>query len=146
MSPPFLKRVKTVLAVVPAIALLASPLAYASPMGGFLPHNIARTVYPYGTAVDVDSGFPCHVTVQHGNVYGAAYAKIKSNNINCYKIRISVTALKNGRLVSSSTGTITNPKRGRWYQATVNLSNIVGSGLYTQDEYGRTKNWSYAGI
>ena len=130
----------------PALALLASPLAYAAHMGGFLPHNTAHTVYPYGKAVDPDSGFPCHVTVQHGNYYGAAYAKIKSNSVNCYKIRISVTALQDGDLKTRFTRTIINPTPGRWYQAHLKFSNIVGSGLYTQDEYGRTKSWSYAGI
>lgn len=129
-----------------ALALLAGPLAYATHMSGYLQHNTAHTVYPYGTANDPDSGFPCYVTVQHGNVYGAAYAKIKANNINCSQLRVTVTALQNGKLVNASTGIINYPVMGRWYQATVNYANIVGSGFYTVDNYGRPVSWSYNGI
>ncbi|HLK99430.1 MAG TPA: hypothetical protein VK539_02555 [Myxococcaceae bacterium] len=140
MSPLFLKHVKAVGAVGAALALFAGPLAYAA-QDPFLEHNTQRSFRPYAPFSPA-----CSVTVQHGNIFAAAYSKIKSNSSSCRQIRVTVTALKDGQLVSSDTGVINNPVTGRWYQATVNFSNIVGSRFQVADPNLGIRVFPFRGI
>jgi hypothetical protein len=146
---------KAVLTVGAALALFAGPLAYAAEevepkaeevepkaeegepkVEGrahiFLPHNTPYT--------------PCAVTIQHGNVFAAAYAKITVHNTQCKQISATVIAKQNGRPVSASTGLIRNPVPGQWYQATRNWSSLEGSRWFIRDERGGDTVYSFRGI
>lgn len=140
MSRPFLKHVKAVGAVGAALALFAGPLAYAA-QDPFLEHNTQRSFRPYAPF-----SLACSVTVQHGNFFAAAYSKIKSNSSSCRHIRVIVTALKDGELVSDDTRFINRPVVGRWYQATVPFSNIVGSTFQTSHPEFGFRTFPFRGI
>jgi hypothetical protein len=143
VSPSGLKRLKSVLVAVAALALLAGPVANAKTT--ILEHNVEHFAFPFGTDRNKPSGYPCMVKVQHGNAYGAAYAKIKADDRSCTFFRVNVTALQNGKLVRATTF-IKGPVPGRWYQATVPYANIVGSKFYAGDDQRGGTHWSYSAL
>jgi hypothetical protein len=139
VSLPGLKQVKAVSAAVAALALLAGPLAYANHREGFLAHNVEHEVQPWAHS-------SCFVVVQHGNVFGTAYAKIKTTSPSCKGLVVKVTALKDGKWVSTPPISIPNPRVGRWYQANVYYANIISSSFEAHPIGFPVRSWSYSGI
>ena len=149
MSPSGLSRVKSVSAVLAALALLAGPLAEARHRDGRLKQNAPHFVIPA-----VPEEFPadtlpgsCKVWVQHGNIFGAAYAKIRTfTPETCLELTATVTAVHaDGQFEQRSTG-FRVPKKGVWYQATVNFANIIGSEFEVKDFLHRENTWTYSGF
>jgi hypothetical protein len=129
--------VKAISAAGAALALFASPLAYAA--DPFLPHHTPRKAR-------FDGNSNCEVTVQHGNYLATAYAKIKANNRFCLTVDVQVTALKDGKLVDSDVRLATNPRVGEWYQVAVPFSNIVGSRFRVDTLQGAPRTRRFRGI
>lgn len=131
-----MKKLSTLACV--AVVLVSIPAAAAT----FLAHN---TQISWKDSQSWVSGY-CSGVYQHGNVYGAAYSKIKrTGGSYCEYVSTEVTGYNGSWVTDSNGGSSSNV----WYQATAYYSNIVGSKRSSTWRSGTqyySKTTEYSGI
>lgn len=101
---------------------------------GFLPHNEPRRfTAPNG----------CELIMQHGNLWGAAYAKADFLTPGCYGV-VELSAVRDGAFLTAKTPQVL-AEHG-FMQAQINWASIVGSDVFIANSCCGAHRLRFAGL